>query len=95
MEGDDLARLRAVIHGWVQGVGYRDFVSREARKLRLKGYVRNSSDGAVEVEAEGPRSALQGFLARLREGPPLAEVSRVDAGWDAYRGEYHDWELYW
>jgi acylphosphatase len=90
-----LARLRAVVHGWVQGVGYRDFISREAHRLQLKGYVRNSSDGAVEVEAEGPRHALEAFLERLREGPRMAEVDRVDTAWDSYRGEFEDWELHW
>ncbi len=95
MEADDLTRLRAVVHGWVQGVGYRDFVSREARGLQLRGYVRNSSDGAVEVEAEGPRRALEAFLERLREGPRMAEVDRVDSAWDSYRGEFRDWELHW
>ncbi|MFY9616053.1 MAG: acylphosphatase [Candidatus Dormiibacterota bacterium] len=95
MEAEDRTRLRVVVHGWVQGVGYRDFVSREARKLQLKGYVRNSSDGAVEVEAEGPRHALEGFLERLRVGPHMAEVDRVDAAWDSYRGEFGDWELHW
>jgi acylphosphatase len=91
MEGDDLARLRAV----VQGVGYRDFVSREARRMRLKGYVRNASDGSVEIEAEGRRTELEQLLERLREGPPMAEVRRVDVAWDAARGEDQDWQLRW
>jgi acylphosphatase len=95
MEGDDLARLRAVVHGWVQGVGYRDFVSREARRQRLRGYVRNSSDGSVEIEAEGPRGALEHFLERLREGPPMAEVREVEVAWDAPRGDHGDWQLQW
>jgi acylphosphatase len=95
MEGDDLARLKAVAHGWVQGVGYRDFVSREARRQGLRGYVRNSSDGSVEVEAEGSRAALERFLDRLREGPPMAEVRQVEAAWDAARGDFPDWQLHW
>ena len=95
MEGVEMSRLRAVVHGWVQGVGYRDFVSREARRALLKGYVRNSSDGSVEVEAEGSRDQLERFLARLREGPPMAEVGRIEVAWDAYRGEYKDWEMHW
>jgi acylphosphatase len=92
---DDLARLRAVVHGWVQGVGYRDYVSREAARLRLKGYVRNASDGSVEVEAEGRRGELDELLESLRKGPRLADVSKVDAAWDAYRGEFGGWDLRW
>ena len=90
-----MARLRAAVHGWVQGVGYRDFVSREAVRHRLKGYVRNSSDGSVEIEAEGHRDELEAFLERLRTGHQYADVKRVDVAWDSYRGEFHDFDLRW
>lgn len=89
------ARLRAVVSGWVQGVGYRDFVSREAVRHRLKGYVRNSSDGTVEIEAEGRRDELEGFLQELYDGHPIADVSRIDVAWDACRDEFHNWDLRW
>lgn len=92
---EDRARLRAVVHGWVQGVGYRDFASREAMRLRLKGYVRNASDGSVEVEAEGRRSELEELLEVLRRGPRFAEVRTVDVAWDANRGEFDSWDLRW
>jgi acylphosphatase len=95
MESTAMARLRAVVSGWVQGVGYRDFVSREAVRHRLKGYVRNSSDGSVEIEAEGPRDELQGFLEVLKGGHPIAEVDRVDVAWDVFRGEFAGWDLRW
>ena len=95
MPDDDVSRLRAVVHGWVQGVGYREFVMREARRLRLGGYVRNASDGSVEVEAEGGREDLELLLARLRHGPSLAEVRHVDVAWDAPRGDFHGFELHW
>jgi acylphosphatase len=95
MEADARARLRAVVRGWVQGVGYRDFVSREAIRHRLKGYVRNSSDGSVELEAEGPREELERFLEVLKSGHPLAEVQHVDVAWDAFRDEFAGWDLRW
>jgi acylphosphatase len=95
MEDPGMARLRVAVHGWVQGVGYRDFVSREAVRHRLKGYVRNSSDGSVEIEAEGPQDELQWFLDLIREGPPMAEVRRVEVAWDSYRNEFRDWDLRW
>lgn len=88
-----MARLRAVVHGWVQGVGYREYASREAVRRRLKGYVRNSSDGSVEIEAEGPREELEHYLDALRDGPRFAEVRRVDVAWDAYRDEFRDFNL--
>lgn len=92
---EEMARLRAVVHGWVQGVGYRDFASRHAGRLRICGYVRNASDGSVEIEAEGRRDALEAFLSDLRRGPELAEVRKVDAVWDAFQGEFARWELRW
>ncbi|HEY8739691.1 MAG TPA: acylphosphatase [Candidatus Dormibacteraeota bacterium] len=92
---EEMARLRAVVHGGVQGVGYRDFVSREAVRRRLRGYVRNASDGSVEIEAEGRRMELDAFLAELRRGPRFAEVGRVDTAWDADRGEFEGWDLRW
>jgi acylphosphatase len=95
MEEPEMARLRVAVHGWVQGVGYRDFVSREAVRHRLKGYVRNSSDGSVEVEAEGPLDELQRFLDVIRAGPRMAEVRRVDVAWDAFRDEFRTWDLRW
>jgi acylphosphatase len=90
-----LARLRAVVHGWVQGVGYRDFVSRQARRLGLAGYVRNASDGSVEIEAEGRRAQLEELVDALNRGPRMAEVRRVDVAWDAHRGEFEGWDLRW
>lgn len=89
------SRLRAVVRGWVQGVGYRDYVTREARRLGLRGYVRNASDGSVELEAEGRREQLGELLDALRRGPAMAEVRTVDVAWDAYRGEFSGWDLRW
>ena len=92
---EERARLRAVVRGYVQGVGYRDFASRQAARFRLSGYVRNSSDGSVEVEAEGVRRDLDEFLGALRRGPSMAEVRDVEAAWDAYQGEFKGWDLRW
>ena len=71
-----------MVHGRVQGVGFRIFVEREARALGLTGWVRNREDGqSVEVLAEGDQDSLRRFEARLREGPAFALVSGVDASW--------------
>ena len=78
----EAARLRAVVHGDVQGVGFRDFVARQARNAGLVGWVRNRADGSVECLAEGARPALERLLEDLRHGPRLAEVSSVDARWE-------------
>jgi len=77
MSGDDRVRLDATVMGRVQGVGFRYFVVREATGLDLEGWVANTPTGAVRCVAEGPRSALEALLERLRQGPPSAMVDRV------------------
>lgn len=70
-------RIRAVVGGRVQGVGFRYFVLSVARGLGLAGYVRNLPDGDVEVVAEGERDRLDALIARLNEGPPSSNVTEV------------------
>lgn len=80
-------RLEAVIHGRVQGVGFRVFALREARSLGLTGWVRNEPDGGVRCVAEGPRDALERLLGELRDGPRGAHVDRVDERWSPAIGD--------
>jgi acylphosphatase len=84
------ARLHAVVHGDVQGVGFRYFVVRRAKDAGLVGWVRNRSDGAVECLAEGPRPALERLLDQLRQGPRPAEVSEVDVEWQPSCGDLRE-----
>lgn len=67
MTADRIIRLRIVVSGTVQGVGFRPFVHRLASCLQLSGWVRNSAAG-VGLEVEGARRQVQTFLARLEEG---------------------------
>lgn len=71
-------RLSVVVHGTVQGVGFRYFVRRRAVPAGLVGWVANESDGTVRCVAEGPPDRLDRLLAAIREGPPGALVTRVD-----------------
>jgi len=78
----DLASVRAVVYGRVQGVFFRAFVSRQARGLGLNGYVRNlPAGGALEVQAEGEREQLEKLVSLLRVGPPAARVEKVVTTW--------------
>ncbi len=77
-EADGVAR-RAVVRGRVQGVGFREATLRRARRLGVRGWVRNEGDGTVRVHAEGDPGAVEEMLAFLREGPPLARVEAVEA----------------
>jgi acylphosphatase len=69
-------RLR--IFGRVQGVFFRNWAIGEARALGVTGWIRNRGDGSVEALALGPSDALDQFLAKCREGPPGAQVERID-----------------
>jgi acylphosphatase len=81
--------LRALVHGRVQGVGYRFFVVDNAARLGLSGYARNLPDArSVEVVAEGDRTSLEALLAQLREGPSGSHVERVDASWSEPAGGF-------
>jgi acylphosphatase len=74
-------RLHGVVHGGVQGVGFRYFLMREARRLGLKGWVRNRDDGTVEFVAEGPKTDLLRLKQAAEQGPRTARVDRLDAQW--------------
>jgi acylphosphatase len=81
-------RLRVVVRGRVQGVGFRYYVLERARELDVVGIVRNLRDGGVEVIAEGSRGALEALLAALKVGPRAARVDSVDAVWLPATGEF-------
>jgi acylphosphatase len=70
--------LHVIVRGRVQGVGFRYYVRERARALRIAGWVRNLSDGAVEVLAHGDRAALDRLRSAIVSGPPGARVSAVD-----------------
>ena len=91
--GSELQRLDATVHGLVQGVGYRWYARQMARRLNLSGYVRNRSDGAVEVLAEGQERTLRDFLAYLETGPSAAVVERVDARWSPASNTFLGFEV--
>jgi acylphosphatase len=85
--------LHVVIRGRVQGVGFRWFAAREARRLEVSGVVRNRVDGAVEVEAEGDRSSLERLVEALRAGPRSARVESVDVEWSEGAARHSGFEI--
>jgi acylphosphatase len=72
-------RLEATVHGVVQGVGFRWFVMREARRRSLTGWVANEHDGSVRIVAEGAPADVAGLRSVLEIGPAGAVVERVTA----------------
>ncbi|MBN1824507.1 MAG: acylphosphatase [Endomicrobiales bacterium] len=88
------SRINTVIHGRVQGIGYRWFVQRTARMLSLTGWVKNLDDGSVEIEAEGTKETLDGFLNALNKDHPGAYIKDVKTEWmNTTKRTYFDFEI--
>ena len=75
---DEVIRRRVVVRGKVQGVGFRYYANAEAARLGVAGFVRNLSDGSVEVEVEGERDAVASLVDWARTGPPSASVESAE-----------------
>jgi len=73
------AARHVTVHGDVQGVNFRNATLARAEELRLAGWVANQADGTVAIHAEGSPEALDAFVEWAGQGPPGAEVERVDS----------------
>ena len=73
------AARRLIVYGRVQGVWYRNWTVNAARDLGLTGWVRNRDDGTVEIHAEGEPDAIDRLIELARDGPPAADVTRIDS----------------
>jgi acylphosphatase len=93
MPDHDHIRLHAIVDGRVQGVGFRYFVLETATVLKITGWVRNTSDGQVEVTAEGERKALERLLDALRHGPRSAYVIQVSQDWQPASDEFDRFDV--
>jgi acylphosphatase len=71
-------RLRVVVHGYVQGVGFRYSVRERARQRGLSGWVTNRHDGAVEAVFEGEADAVGALVSFMSDGTRGAEVERAE-----------------
>lgn len=72
-----MSGVRVRIHGRVQGVFFRNWAMDRARALGVRGWVRNRSDGTVELVAFGEDEAVEALTAACRKGPPAAKVERI------------------
>ncbi|HSP35141.1 MAG TPA: acylphosphatase [Thermoanaerobaculia bacterium] len=84
---------RLLIHGKVQGVGYRFFATRVARRLGLKGAIQNLRDGTVEALVEGEGEKIDEWIEELKEGPRYAEVTQIDQEKREFTGRLGDFDV--
>jgi acylphosphatase len=75
---DEITTMNIRIEGQVHGCGFRDFAMREANGRKLRGWVRNRSDGSVEAVAHGPSRQVEEFIGLCIKGPLGAQVTAVN-----------------
>jgi len=86
-------RAHLFISGLVQGVFFRANTADRARRLGVKGWVRNLPDGRVEAVFEGEKEAVEKLIEWCRIGPPGAIVEKVEVKWEEYKGEFKDFRI--
>ena len=82
-----------VVHGRVQGVGFRFYVQHVGNRLGLGGDVRNCPDSTVAIDVEGDARAMEEFIGKVRQGPPLARVQRIDVADVPVTGSYSSFSI--
>lgn len=87
------ARAHLIVSGRVQGVFFRYETQKTAVDLGLKGWVRNRTDGSVELLAEGDKKKIEQLIAWCWQGPSMAKVDNVEVDWQAPTGEYHEFKV--
>ena len=85
-----MKRVHIVISGYVQGVFFRNNTKTKARKLGLKGFVRNAPNGDVEVVAEGNEKEINELIDFCRKGPMLSCVANLKLEYQEFKGEFDD-----
>ena len=93
MTDQELVRLRTIVEGRVQGVGFRYFTQQQAVQLKLVGWVRNRWEGTVESVAEGPREDVEKLLQAIRRGPHAGTTQNVKYDFQEATGEFSSFQI--
>ncbi len=89
----NFSRAEIIAEGFVQGVGFRYFVYRNAVSLSLTGYTKNLYSGEVFTIAEGPKDKVEQLFLRIKEGPSSSRVKRAIIKWQEYKNEFSTFEI--
>ena len=90
----ELASFHAYIYGRVQGVFFRSYLAKNARELGLVGFVRNLSNGSVEVLAEGDKQQLEKLIEFMKHGPSTARVDEYKVNWSKPSEDYLQFHVF-
>lgn len=85
--------VHLIVHGMVQGVGFRYFTQSNATKLGVSGWVRNKYDGTVEIWGEGVPERLEQFVHVVRRGPLHGYVETLDIAWQTVSEGHHGFHI--
>ena len=83
-----MKRIHLIISGDVHGVLFRSNSEEIAKKLGIKGWVKNTSSGEVEIVAEGEEDSLEKLISWCKQGPSYAKVENVEINWEDAAGEF-------
>ncbi len=95
MKEGDCVRAHVFVRGRVQGVYFREYTRREARKVGVTGWVRNLWDGRVEAVFEGSPSAVEHMVRWVHHGSPRARVDQVEVQYEPCTGEFDTFRVIW
>ena len=84
---------RIFVLGFVQGVGFRQFVKKNALNLELKGWVKNFPDGRVEVLVQGSKENIEKLVAICEKGTFLSDIKSVQIEWEKDSAEFLDFQI--
>jgi acylphosphatase len=85
--------ITAIIHGRVQGVWFRGSTQQKANELGITGWVKNTLEGNVELEAHGEKVQLEVFIAWLFKGPKYSQVEHVDVEWIGSNTQFYSFNI--
>jgi acylphosphatase len=86
-------RAHVYVTGRVQGIFYRSFVRTKAQLLNLRGWVKNTMDGCVEIVFEGETEDINSAIEECRRGPTHAQITDLRVEWEKPRGEFNNFEI--
>lgn len=87
-----MKQVHLLISGYVQGVGFRAFVQKEAERLGVVGWVRNTEDGKVEVVAQGDEETLKKFIKACSKGHFFSEVNGAEVEWQSPKEKFESFD---
>jgi len=86
-------RAELVVHGDVQGVSYRYFARDIAKKMGVKGWIRNEADGSITIIIEGDDDRVSNFVNWCKQGSPMSTIKDVEIKDSKYSGLFKNFEI--